>query len=111
MNLAASHLVNRSELQQILQNARFFIHKNGLDKKVSKRKERIVSGFGICLWGKGGRGLIRQRASLVWIGKFQTGWFKITFLGGTGIAGKSWFAVLKTSDSPSGLLFLFLTVG
>lgn len=47
---------------------------------------------------------------LLWIRKFHTGWFKITFLGGIGTAGKSWFAVFKTSDSPSGLLFLFLTV-
>lgn len=50
--------------------------------------------------GEGWRGLIRQTASLIWVGKFQIGWFKITFQGGIGIAGKSWFAVLKTSDSP-----------
>lgn len=61
MNLAALHLVNRSEFQQVLQNARFLYTKNGLDKIVSKRKEWIVSGFGTSLWEKGGGVLLDRQ--------------------------------------------------
>lgn len=52
-------------------------------------------------------GVIKQTTSLMLIGKCQTDWFKVTFLGGAETIVKCWFAVLEASNFTLVLLFLF----
>ena len=51
MNLATSHLVNRTELEGVVQNGGVFIE--GSKEVISKRKERIISGQVTFFWGEG----------------------------------------------------------
>lgn len=55
INQAASHLVNKGILWEVIQSEGFHRQKLGRTRKLAK--EKIVSYSFIFLWGKGGRGL------------------------------------------------------
>lgn len=59
----------------------------------------MVSSKVTCLEGMDNTGLTRQIISLVLMRKFQTDWFKVTFLGGAENVIKSWFALLGTHSA------------
>lgn len=63
INQAASHLVNKGILGEVIQSEGFHRQKKmGRTRKLAE--EKIVSYSFIFLWGKGGRGLCRQMTSL-----------------------------------------------
>lgn len=105
MNLTASNLPARKELQAAVQNETF-IGRQELNKEHTRGKKAgwLLQGY---FFFRGWQGSIRQTPELVQMRQFLIDWCKIPFLGETVM--KSWFGdgELSISHSIWGLLSCF----